>query len=113
KKLSQLTKLDHPKPVPYSVAQIKSFGVPLTSVSFMTHGSKDTKDEVLPALAYFTFSPKNYEDKSNPDPKVLNLVHMDFLNASSDFGNAHFVVLSKYIKEYESNYETASDDSLK
>ena len=38
---------------------------------------------------------------------------MDFLNASSDFGNAHFVVLSKYIKEYESNYETASDDSLK
>ncbi|MBR9218131.1 hypothetical protein HBQ40_05290, partial [Staphylococcus aureus] len=45
--------------------------------------------------------------------KVLNLVHMDFLNASSDFGNAHFVVLSKYIKEYESNYETASDDSLK
>ncbi len=23
-----------------------------------------------------------------------------------------FVVLSKYIKEYESNYETASDDSL-
>lgn len=25
KKLSQLTKLDHPKPVPYSVAQIKSF----------------------------------------------------------------------------------------
>ncbi|MDT4080987.1 hypothetical protein RPQ01_13480, partial [Staphylococcus aureus] len=23
------------------------------------------------------------------------------------------VVLSKYIKEYESNYETASDDSLK
>ncbi len=71
----------------------------------MTHGSKDTKDEVLPALAYFTFSPKNYEDKSNPDPKVLNLVDMDFLNASSDFGNAHFVVSSKYIKEYESNYE--------
>ncbi|WP_256960491.1 hypothetical protein, partial [Staphylococcus argenteus] len=28
-------------------------------------------------------------------------------------GNAHFVVLSKYIKEYESNYETSSDDSLK
>lgn len=59
------------------------------------------------------FHQKNYEDKSNPDPKVLNLVDMDFLNASSDFGNAHFVVLSKYIKEYESNYETASDDSLK
>ncbi len=58
------------------------------------------------------FHQKNYEDKSNPDPKVLNLVHMDFLNASSDFGNAHFVVLSKYIKEYESNYETASDDFL-
>ncbi len=45
---------------------------------------------------------QNYEDKSNPDPEVLNLVDMDFLNASSDFGNAHFVVLSKYIKEYES-----------
>ncbi len=43
KKLSQLTKLDHPKPVPYSVAQIKSL---------------DTKDEVLPALAYFTFHQK-------------------------------------------------------
>ncbi|HDA7781669.1 TPA: hypothetical protein O5V49_002269 [Staphylococcus aureus] len=51
--------------------------------------------------------------KLSQHPKVLNLVDMDFLNASSDFGNAHFVVLSKYIKEYESNYETASDDSLK
>ncbi len=35
----------------------------------MTHGSKDTKDEVMPALAYFTFSPKNYEDKSESRSK--------------------------------------------
>ncbi len=77
----------------------------------MTHGSKDTKDGGLTGIGLFRLYAKNYEDKSNPDPKVLNLVDMDFLNASSDFGNAHFVVLSKYIKEYESNYETASDDS--
>ncbi len=58
KKLSQLTKLDHPKPVPYSVAQIKSFGVPLTSVSFMTHGSKDTKDEDVAGIGLFHFFTK-------------------------------------------------------
>ena len=53
---------------------------------------------------------KKYEDKSNPDPKVLNLVDMDFLNASSDFGNAHFVVLSKYIKHTKISYEEIYDD---
>ncbi len=112
KKLSQLTKLDHPKPVPYSVVKLSLFGVPLTSVSFTTHGSKDTKDEVLPALAYFTFSPKNYEDKSNPDPKVLNLVDMDFLNASV-ICKRHFVVLKNILKSMNQTMKTASDYSLK
>lgn len=79
----------------------------------MIYGSKDIKDEVLLVLVYFIFLLKNYEDKFNLDLKVLNLVDMDFLNVFSDFGNVYFVVLSKYIKEYELNYEIVLDDFLK
>lgn len=79
----------------------------------MIYGLKDIKDEVLLVLVYFIFLLKNYEDKFNLDLKVLNLVYMDFLNVFSDFGNVYFVVLSKYIKEYELNYEIVLDDFLK
>lgn len=112
--LSMFSNLKDPKPVPYSVAQMEISSVPVTSVSFVTKGGnhKDTnpeKEQVdMPQLAYLTVSPQLYHDKEHPDPHIIGLVALPYLNASRDFGNAHYSVLNNLSKEMKEKLASRS-----
>ncbi|HBI8814473.1 TPA: hypothetical protein I2017_RS06460 [Staphylococcus aureus] len=114
--LSMFSNLKDPKPVPYSVAQMEISSVPVTSVSFVTKGGnhKDNnpeKEQVdMPQLAYLTVSPQLYHDKEHPDPHIIGLVALPYLNASRDFGNAHYSVLNNLSKEMKEKLASRSLD---
>ncbi|MCI2764609.1 hypothetical protein [Staphylococcus lugdunensis] len=109
KDIKTLNQLVAPKPVSYGIGQMKYSGIPLVNVSVIAKAPAKKKEDQVPVLAFYTFSPFNYN--SDKEPQVAYLSGIEFMSGSRDFGNSNYLSMMKFIKEQKEVLDQGVHDS--